>query len=76
MPKLVTLHDFLTEEEILRAVELYQESPPGTFVRIVDAQILTPNLDRINAALGQENDPRYLAYAVDYILSQQFEPRR
>jgi hypothetical protein len=72
----VGLTDFLTEEEIARAIELYQICAAGSFARAVDAQIITPNIDRINAALGQENDPRYLAYAVDYILSKQFEPHR
>ena len=29
-------------------------------------EIIKPNIDRINKALGQENDPDYLAYAVEY----------
>jgi hypothetical protein len=69
--KTVTLPDFLTEEQIAEAVQLYEAEAEG-----IDAteQILTrviePNMAAINKKLGQENDARYLAYAVVYALSQ------
>jgi len=63
MVKQVGIVDFLTEEEIARAGEL------GKAVDI-EREIIRPNIDRINAALGQENDPMYLAYAVEYVLSK------
>lgn len=73
MGRPVRLTDFLTDAEIARAVELYEEAPaPGNFVRAFEVEVLSPNMDRINRALGQENDSRFLAYAVDYVLSQQF----
>jgi hypothetical protein len=68
--KQITITDFLTEAEIKKAVELYLTAAPGTFARLVDEQIITPNIERINTALGQENDSRYLAYAVEYVISQ------
>jgi hypothetical protein len=63
--------DFLTPPEIERAWAIYckvqqdDSSPP--FSVLVEREIITPNLDRINGALGQENDTRYLAYAVEYV---------
>jgi len=59
----VTLGDFLTHDEIAEAVRL------GDHAKILD-QIVAPNLKRINAALGQENDARYLAYVIEYAVSQ------
>ena len=41
----------------------------------IQAQVIEPNMAAINAKLGQENDARYLAYAVVYALSQAEEQR-
>ena len=60
--KSVTLPMFLTENEIDRAVAMKDR------VRVRD-EIIKPNMDRINQALGQENDPDYLAWAVTYVLT-------
>jgi hypothetical protein len=60
---IVTLHDFLTEEEILRAIELSDHAQ-------IRDQIIVPNRTRIDRALGQENDTNYLAYAVEYVLRE------
>jgi hypothetical protein len=69
--KQITLDDFLTPEEIRKAWELFRRlKGTGRFAAAVDTAIVTPNLARINAALGQENDARYLAYAVEYVFSQ------
>lgn len=63
--KTISLGDFLTDEEIKLAVEICKtkESINQTLVR----RIIQPNMDRINQALGQENDPNYLAYVVEFI---------
>jgi hypothetical protein len=69
--KHITLPDFLTETEIEQATALWRKLGTGAaFVGAVEASIIVPNMDRINAALGQENNARYLAYAVDYVFSQ------
>jgi hypothetical protein len=68
--KTVSLKDFLTDEEILRAIKFYKTCSSGAFARTVDEQIITPNILRINKALGQENDPRYLAYVVERVLME------
>jgi hypothetical protein len=70
MPKHISIADFLTEAEIEQAITIYKTAAPGTFARLVAEQIITPNMARINKALGQENDSRYLAYAVEHVLNQ------
>lgn len=64
------LDDFLTTAEIQAAIKLYAEASPGTFARRCEAEIIRPVIGRINAALKQENDPRFLAYAVEYVLDR------
>lgn len=59
----VTIDQFLTEKEIKKAMKLRT-------AKLIADQIITPNLERINAALGQENDPMFLGYAVEYVISQ------
>lgn len=60
--KKVTLLDFLTPAEIEEARKLKSASE-------IKRKIIDPNLRRINAALGQQNDAMYLAYMVEYALS-------
>lgn len=70
--KTMCLDDFLTRKEIARAQALYRatsEGPEG-YARLVCAELIRPNIARINAALGQPNDPMYLAYAVEYAMRQ------
>jgi len=66
--KSVTLSDFLTDEQIDEATTLYADH--GDSVAQIQARVIEPNMAAINAKLGQENDARYLAYAVVYALSQ------
>jgi hypothetical protein len=70
MTKMVTLPDFLTEQEINRAHALWRETPEGQFAKRCAEEIIKPVLPRINAALGQENDPTYLAYMVTCVFSR------
>lgn len=59
----ITINDFLTEKEIKQAIKLAEAEE-------IAEQIIKPNMDRINAALGQENDPLYLGYMVEYVVGQ------
>jgi hypothetical protein len=68
--KTANITDFLTPAEIDQAIAIYRTAQPGTFNRLLTEQIIAPNMERINKALGQENDPRYLAYAVEFVLSK------
>lgn len=64
-----TLPDFLTDAQIAQAADLYQAHGLDATAAI-RAQVIEPNMHAINAKLGQENDARYLAYAVVYVLSR------
>lgn len=72
--KQVAITDFLTEAEIKLAVAMHAElSKKGQahyFANKFCEDVTKPNIARINAALGQENDPKYLAYMVEYVVSR------
>lgn len=69
--KSITIGDILTNAEIERAMELYRQyNGTGTFARRVAEEVIRPNMERINRNLGQENDPVFLAYAVEYIFGR------
>jgi hypothetical protein len=75
--KSVNIQELLTLEEIEKAADLYakcaadDQSPP--FSVLCARDIIEPVIDRINQALGQENDPKYLAYCVEYVMTKLFE---
>ena len=60
--KRVTLLDFLTKKEIEYARELKVANE-------IKKKIIQPNIARINKTLGQKNDPMYISYMVEYVLS-------
>lgn len=68
--KQVALGDIFTDEEVERAKELFEECSPGTFNKRVVPEIIEPIMARINKATGQENDPRYVGYMLEYGLTQ------
>lgn len=76
--KTITIDQFLTPDEIKVARKMYQackeEGTLSFYAKNVSAVLIRPNMARINAKLGQENDPMYLAYAVEYVMMQS-EPR-
>lgn len=66
--KRVKIGDFLTDDEIKAATKLYETIGIKNFAAACAEQIIKPNIERINKALGQENNPLFLAYAVEYVL--------
>lgn len=71
MAKEITIKDILTVSEIKRAELLYRKyQGTGQFNRKVVEQVINPVIGRINEALGQENDPRFLGYAVEYVFNK------
>ena len=64
-----TLPQFLTDSQIAQAAKLYKAHGMDAVAKI-QAQVIEPNMAAINGKLGQENDARYLAYAVVYVFSQ------
>jgi hypothetical protein len=75
--KTVTLQDFLTPAEIERAADLYAkcaaDDASAPFSVLCAREIIEPAIDRINKTLGQENDPKYLAYCVEYTMMKLLE---
>lgn len=57
----VKITDILTDEQIHRAVELGRAQE-------ICSEIIKPNIEEINLKIGQQNDPMYLAYMVEYAL--------
>lgn len=75
--KMVAITDFLTEAELRQAWALWGTlRGTGTFAATVDREIIAPHLARINEALGQVNDARYLAYAVEYVFTAEDRRQR
>ncbi len=72
----IALSDVLTPSEIARARALYREQSDETFNTRVVRELIAPNMARINKALGQENDARYIGYAVEYCLMNRPEKRK
>ena len=69
--KHVAIGDFLTPDEIRRALGLWDTLQDTTrFAATLARDIITPNLPRIDAALGQANDAMYLAYAVEAVFAE------
>jgi hypothetical protein len=72
----MTLPQFLTEAQIAEAVQLYKTYGTPNAVAQIKTRVIDPNIAVINAKLGQENDPSYLAYAVLYVLTQADEEQQ
>ena len=67
--KTITLPDFLTPAQIAEAVRLYEAHAEGIdATEEILSRVIEPNMATINAKIGQENDARYLAYAVVHVL--------
>jgi len=63
------MEDFLTTDQIERVVAIWNEHRTGFAQRVCD-EVIAPNIEQINLKLGQENDPKFLAYAVEYVCMQ------
>lgn len=62
----ITMGDFLLPAEIELVIEMFKEHKPGFAQRVCDL-IIAPNMVRIDRALGQTNDAKYLGYACEFI---------
>ena len=75
--KQTTINEFLTEREIAHCARLFNISrdKPHTLAKSICEEVIKPSLNRINRTLGQQNDPMYLAYAVEYALTMASKQR-
>ena len=69
MTQRFTLAEIFTAEELSKAATLFIGCVPGTFADKAAEQIIKPVIDRINEKTGQENDPKYLAYLIEYAIT-------
>jgi hypothetical protein len=68
--KSFSLGEMLTDAEIQRAINIWQDGGPRVARRLCD-EVVRPALVEINRKTGQENDPMYLAYMLEYVFEQQ-----
>lgn len=68
--RMISVGDFLTQEQAKRAIQIWAKHPSGgkPFIDEIVATIIEPNMTEINRKLGQENNARFLAYAVEYAM--------
>lgn len=73
-PPNLTLHDFLTDDQIKQAMAIFRDCPDTPAKRIC-SEVMEPNMSEINkkihAAGGPpENLPMYLAYSAEYAIRE------
>ena len=61
--KKITIGELFTEEELQKAFRLSD-------VNKIEAQIVKPAIARINQITGQENDSKYWAYCLVYMIQK------
>lgn len=71
MTKHITdLGDFLTRAQIRECEKLLARGDGArSAASAICENVIRPNIEAINRKLGQENDPLYLAYLVEYAIS-------
>lgn len=73
--KTVTINDILSSSQIVIAWNKWTDMlnykiNHRQFHEFLRTDLIVPNLPAINLKLGQENDPSYLAYVVEYVFIQ------
>ena len=66
--KTLKIGQILDGQEMNEALKLYKSCENHQFAERCAAEIIRPVLERINKVSGQENDPKYLAYCVEYAI--------
>ena len=64
MTKTITIGELFTEHELKRAMARKNDH------KFLKEEIVEPVIARINRVTGQDNDPTYWAYALEYALNQ------
>ena len=65
----VTIRDYLTDDEIRQGIEMFKTSS-SNFARKFADEVISPVIQRINTKLGQQKDPLFLAYAVQFVIEK------
>lgn len=64
------LSDFLTDEEIIVAWELYKCCDKTTVTNRLTDEFVRPRIHVISEKVGQQCDPRYVAYMLQAVFMQ------
>jgi hypothetical protein len=67
--KKYALTDLFTFEEIQLAARIYKEEQNGKLHQRLRDEVVLPAMPAIAQVTDQENDPEYLAYALEYLLN-------
>jgi hypothetical protein len=67
--------DIFTDTELNKAQRIYRQSlkADASAISLIDRlhdEIVAPVMSRINKATGQENDSRYMAYMLQWVITQ------
>lgn len=70
--KKLTINQLFVDAELAKAREILLEtaSSKQRIDRLVN-EVVAPRMSHINTVTGQENDARYFAYLLEYLLSNQ-----
>ena len=71
--RIISASPFLTRDEMMQALSMYADALAngrGDFAEQFAEAVIRPNLERINIALGQQNDPLCLALAIERVLAE------
>lgn len=66
----MTVKDLFTTDEIKQTEKLCATNPSEDRASVVSELVVGPALPRINKVTGQENDSKYLAYALLHALGK------
>lgn len=64
------LGDFLTDEEIIEAWELFKACDRETVTNRLTEEFVRPRINVISEKVGTQCDPRYVAYMLQFIFMQ------
>lgn len=67
--KATAIGDFLTEGQLREAIGYCETLEPHEIHVAIRDNVIAPNMEEINRKLGQENDPDYIAYAVQHVFN-------
>lgn len=60
--------EIFSKEQIEKAIQIYQKHGDMSVIPI-HSEITEPGIEEINARVGHENDPMYLAYCLLFALA-------
>lgn len=66
----VTINDVFDAAQLRQLKKVYREHYGKSDLHSKLVQAITPMMPKIDERLGQENDPNYLAYMVEYLLGK------